>query len=102
MKYFKHKQTRKKQLLLLLLISILGAFGGIIHGIYFDLDLLQIYRLSFFGVILTTFVLFPALLLFEYIFDLDNKADIRLIKKRIDNLEIRLNQKQGGKDENKT
>ena len=72
---------------MLFVTSISGAFGGIVHGLYFDLDWFQIGRVSFFGVIITTFVIFPALLLFEYIFDLDNKAEMNNIRKRIDSLE---------------
>ena len=86
--------VRKRQILILLIVSILGAAGGIIHGIFFDLDLSQIRRLSFFGLIFTTIIVFPAILLFEYIFDLNNKQEIQQLKERIERLEARLNKQQ--------
>jgi len=85
---------RKKQILILFIVSILGAAGGIVHGVFFDLDWSQIGRLSFFGVIFTTFIVFPAILLFEYIFDLNNKQEIRQLKQRIEQLEIQSNIRQ--------
>ena len=62
----------KKQILILLVFSVLLAIGAIIHGIFFDLDFTQIKRLTFEGLLLTLFVVFPAILFLEWVFDINN------------------------------
>ena len=77
----------KKQILYFFIISIFGAVAGIVHGVFFDLEFSQIERLSLYGIIFTTVIIFPALLLFEYVFDIDNQREIAELKNRIDRLE---------------
>ncbi len=90
MKPIKKMSVRKKQALMFLVVAILGAAAGIIHGIFFDLDFSQIKRLSFLGVIFTTFIIFPAILFFEWIFDWNNNEKIKFLKERIERLEQEL------------
>ena len=85
MKY-KNFSVRKKQWLILLAVSVLGAIGGIIHGVYFDLDFSQIKRLSLFGVLFTSGLVFPAILFFEFIFDLNNQKQMDSLKDQIEHL----------------
>jgi hypothetical protein len=76
----------KKQVLILFVFSALVSVGLIIHGIFFDLDFSQIKRLTLEGFILTLFVIFPAILFLEWVFDLNNK-------KRFDSLEKKIKRK---------
>ena len=48
-----------------------------------DLDFLQIKRLTIEGLILTFFVVFPAILFLEWIFDLNNKKKLEEIEKKL-------------------
>ena len=77
----------KKQIILLLIFSILAAIAGIIHGIFFDLEWNEIKRLTIQGIILTIIVIFPALLILERIFDLNNTKKFNEIEKRLKKLE---------------
>ena len=77
----------KKQILILLVFSILVSIGSIIHGVYMDLDFSQIKRLTIEGIILTLLVVFPSVLFLEWIFDLNNKKRIDQLNKRITKLE---------------
>ncbi len=80
----------RKQILYFLIISVFGAVAGIAHGVFFDLEWSQIQRLSIFGIIFTTVIIFPSLLLFEYVFDIDNQAEITELKNRVEKLESTL------------
>ena len=80
----------KKQILYFFIISVFGSVAGIAHGVFFDLEWDQIGRLSVFGVIFTTIRVIPALLLFGYVFDIDNRAEIEALKSRIEKLESTL------------
>ena len=73
----------KKQILILLVFSILISIAAIIHGIFFDLDFSQIKRLTLEGLVLTLIVLFPALLFLEWVFDLNNKKKFEEIERKI-------------------
>jgi len=77
----------KKQVLILFVFSALISIGMIIHGIYMDLDFSQIKRLTIEGVILTFFVIFPAILFLEWVFDINNK-------KKFDELERKLRKRR--------
>lgn len=79
----------KKQILILLFLSILLSVIAIIHGIFFDLDITQIKRLTFGGVILTLFVVFPLIIIIEYVFDINNKKEIENINNKINKLKKR-------------
>jgi len=73
----------KKQILILFVFAILISIASIIHGIFFDLDFSQIKRLTFEGFILTLFVVFPAILFLEWVFDLNNKKKFEEIEKKL-------------------
>lgn len=90
MPFIKNMAIRKKQGLMLLVVAILGAIGGIIHGLFFDLDFSQIKRLSLLGVIFTAVIIFPAILFFEWIFDWNNNEEMKIMKERISRLEQEL------------
>ncbi len=90
MKFLKNSSVRKRQILMLFVVAILGAIAGIIHGIYFDLDFSQIRRLSILGVVFTSIIIFPVILFFEYIFDWNNNEEMKMLKERIERLEKRL------------
>lgn len=77
----------KKQILILLIFSILVAIAGIIHGIFFDLDWTQIKRLTLEGFIFTLIVIFPAILFLEWVFDINNKKKFEELEKKIKRLE---------------
>ena len=79
-------KVMKKQILILFVFSILASIAMIIHGMYMDLDFLQIKRLTIEGIILTVLVIFPAILFLEWIFDLNNKQEIKKINKKIKKL----------------
>lgn len=73
----------KKQILILLIFSILISIAAIIHGVFLDLDFNQIKRLTFEGLILTIFVIFPAILFLEWVFDINNRKKFKEIEKRL-------------------
>ena len=76
----------KKQVLILFVFSVLISIASIIHGIFMDLDFSQIKRLTIEGLIFTLFIIFPAILFLEWIFDLNNK-------KKFDDIERKLKRK---------
>ncbi len=67
-------------------ISIFFSIGLIIHGIFFDLNVEQIKRLTLGGFILTFLVIFPSLLIMEYIFNINNKEIVKEITMEIKSL----------------
>ena len=73
----------KKQILILFVFSVLISVGMIIHGVFFDLDFSQIQRLTFEGFILTLFVIFPAILFLEWVFDLNNEKRFEELERKI-------------------
>jgi heme/copper-type cytochrome/quinol oxidase subunit 4 len=76
----------KKQILILFVFSLLATIASIIHGIFFDLDFSQIKRLTFEGFLLTLFVIFPAILFLEWVFDFNNKNKFDELEKKIKKL----------------
>jgi len=90
MKINKNFTSWKKQILYLFIISLFGSVAGIAHGVFFDLQWSQIGRLSLYGIVFTTVIIFPALLVFEYVFDIDNQAEITDLKNRVEKLESKL------------
>ena len=76
----------KKQLLILLVFSILVSVAAIIHGIFFDLDFSQIKRLTIEGLVLTLIIIFPALLFLEWLFDINNKKKFDELERKIKKL----------------
>ena len=81
----------KKQVLILFVSSVLVSVGAIVHGIFFDLAFEEIRRLTFGGLIFTFVVVFPGVLFLEWVFDINNKVEMDLLKKRIGKLEKRKN-----------
>jgi hypothetical protein len=73
----------KSQVLILFVFSILVSAASIIHGIYFDLDIEQIKRLTIEGLILTVLVLFPAILFLQWVFDINNRKRFDELEKKI-------------------
>lgn len=67
--------------------SIITAIILIIHGVFFDLDISQIERLTIKGFIITFILTFLALIILEKIFTLEEDKEILKLKKRISNLE---------------
>lgn len=73
----------KKQILILLVFSVLISIGAIVHGIFFDLAFEEIKRLTLSGFIFTLVIVFPGTVFLEWVFDINNK-------KRHDDLERRI------------
>ena len=73
----------KKQILILFVFSILASVTSIIHGIFLDLDFSQIKRLTFEGFVLTLFVIFPAILFLEWVFDINNRKKFDEIERKL-------------------
>ncbi len=88
-------RSRTKQILMFCAVSVLGAIGGIAHGVFFDLDFSQIKRLTFQGVLFTSLLVFPALLFIEWLFDWNNAEEMEDIKRRIKRLEESISQDKG-------
>ncbi|MCK5624678.1 hypothetical protein KAI04_02455 [Candidatus Pacearchaeota archaeon] len=76
----------KKQVLILLVFSVLISITSIIHGIFFDLDFTQIKRLTLEGLVLTLLIIFPAILFLEWVFDLNNKKKFEEIERKLKKL----------------
>ena len=86
----KHLSTKKKQLIVLFVFTLLVSIIAIIHGIFFDLDFSQIQRLTLEGIILTVFIFFPALLFIEWVFDWNNDIKFEKIEKELKELRKRI------------
>ena len=69
------------------MISLLGSFVRIIHGVFFDFNFKGIGRFSLVGFLLTLLLVFPFLLLLEWLFDLNNFEEFRILEGRIKSLE---------------
>ncbi|MEK6928955.1 MAG: hypothetical protein AABW65_03305 [Nanoarchaeota archaeon] len=82
-----HFITRK--IIATLAFSLIFSIGLIIHGIFFYVDFTQLKRLTIEGFFLTFFIVFPTLLLLEWIFDLDNKKEFQILERRVHNLETK-------------
>ncbi|MBT6690365.1 hypothetical protein HN903_02825 [archaeon] len=77
----------RKQILILLVFSVLVSVGAIIHGIFFDLAFEEVRRLTLSGLIFTLVIVFPGVLFIEWVFDINNKVEIEKLKRRIIKLE---------------
>jgi len=76
----------KKQVLVILVFSVLLSVIAIIHGLFFDLDMAQIKRLTLEGFIVTLVVIFPAILFLEWVFDINNKKKFDEVERKIKKL----------------
>ena len=73
----------KKQILILLVFSVLISIGAIIHGLFFDMDFSQIKRLTLEGFVFTLSIVFPAIIFLEWVFDINNKKKFDELERRI-------------------
>ena len=81
------KKRFKKKLLATLVFSLISSVLLIIHGIFFDLDLSQIERLSLAGFVFTFFMVFIGLIILEKIFTIEEDEEIIGLKRRLGKLE---------------
>ena len=83
----KSLRITRTQVIAIVLISILAAIAAIIHGVFIDLDMTQIKRLTLESFIITLIVAIPAILILEWVFDINNKKKLDDIEKRLKKLE---------------
>ena len=77
----------QKKIFSTFLFSVFSALLLIAHGIFFDLDFSQIKRLSFEGFIFTFILVFVGLVILEKIFNIEEDAEILVIKERLKKVE---------------
>ena len=80
------KKIRKKQLIIFFTLSVVLSIGLIAHGIFFDLDMNQIKRVTLTGFMFTFLVIFPSLLILDYVFNMNNEETINKILSEIKTL----------------
>jgi hypothetical protein len=85
----KSLQIFGKQVMILLVFSLLISVGVIIHGIFFDLAFEEIKRLTLSGLLFTFIVIFPAVLFLEWVFDINNRKKFDEVERRLNKLERR-------------
>ena len=78
---------KRRQLIILAVFSLLISAGAIIHGIYMDLEFAEIKRLTGEGLLLTFFVVFPAIVFLEWIFDINNDKRFKELEKKFSDKE---------------
>ena len=76
-----------RRVVIIFIISILLSIAAIIHGLFFDLDFEQMKRITISGFIFTLIVIFPIMILLEWVFDINNKKQIDEINQRLNKLE---------------
>ena len=81
------KKRFERKLLATFAFSVAAAILLIIHGVFFDLEIEQIKRLTFEGFLLTFVLTFVALLILEKIFTLEEDEEIVEIKRRLNKIE---------------
>ena len=81
------KKRFKRKLFATFLFSLATAVLAIIHGVFFDLKIEEIKRLTFEGFVVTFVLVFIGLVILEKIFTLEEDAEILTIKKRLGKLE---------------
>ena len=81
------KRIFKRKLLSTFIFSLIASVLFIVHGIFFDLDLSQIQRLTIEGFVFTFVLTFIGLVILERIFSLEEHEEIVKIKSRLSNLE---------------
>jgi amino acid transporter len=77
------KKRFKKKILATFLFSIVASVLMIIHGLFFDLDISQIKRLSIEGFFFTFILVFIGLLVLEKIFNLEEDEEIKKIERKL-------------------
>ena len=78
------------QLLVIILFAILASIAAIIHGIFIDLDISQLKRLTFESFLITLIIAVPAIILLEWIFDINNRRRFDHTDKKIQRLEEKI------------
>lgn len=67
------RKRRLKQIIAMFFLSMVSSVVLIVHGVLFDLEFSQIWRLSFEGFLVTMPAVFIFLLVLEWVFDLDKE-----------------------------
>lgn len=80
----------RKQFTILLFFSLLISILAIAHGLFFDLDITQIKRLTFAGIVITMFITLLMLFFLEWVFDLDNEVKIEKLCKEIEDIKKKI------------
>ena len=81
------KRVFRKKLLSTFIFSLIASVLLIIHGLFFDLDLSQIQRLTIEGFVVTFILTFAGLVILERIFSLEEHEEIIKINGRLNKLE---------------
>lgn len=81
------KNIFKRKLLSTFIFSFIASVLLIIHGVFFDLDLSSIKRLTIEGFLFTFVLTFIGLIILERIFSLEEHEEIVKIKSRLNQLE---------------
>ena len=81
------KKRFRRKLIATIVFSAVVSVLLIIHGIFLDLDFSQIRRLSVEGYLFTFVLVFVGLIILEWIFNIEEDAEIVALKKRIRKLE---------------
>jgi len=82
------KRFRKKVVATFVFSAVVSAMM-IVHGLFFDLDVSQIKRLSVEGFLFTFVLVFVGLIILEKIFSIEEDAEIVGLKRRVRKLERR-------------
>lgn len=83
----KKSKSVKRKFVATLIFSLIYSIVAIVHGVFIDAKWSEISRLSIEGFIVTFVVIFPSLLLLEWIFDLENHEEFKILEKRVSELE---------------
>jgi len=83
------KKRFRKKLFATFIFSVVASVMMIVHGLFFDLDVSQIKRLSVEGFLFTFVLVFVGLVILERIFNIEEDAEIVGIKKRLGKIERR-------------
>jgi len=81
------KRVFKRKLLPTFIFSVVASVLLIIHGVFFDLEISQIQRLTAEGFVLTFILTFIGLIILEKIFSLEEHEEIVRIRNRLTKLE---------------
>ena len=81
------KKRFRKKLVATIVFSAVVSVLLIIHGIFLDLDFSQIRRLSVEGYLFTFVLVFVGLIILEWIFNIEEDAEIVALKRRVGKLE---------------
>ena len=81
------KKRFRKKLVATIVFSVVASVLMIIHGVFLDLDISQIGRLSAEGFLFTFVLVFVGLIILEWIFNIEEDAEIVGLKKRVGKLE---------------